>query len=158
MAWNSSSKDLDAAAFTLLSFLAYLCYRREGDKAYWWYGASVFLFLFGVAGKLSVATFPAVLLALDLFVEKRPLKQSLLDKIPYLVVGVVIALGAASAQPPTGNRPDAYVLAAALLQNLWLLTGFGSYVIDRVPPDPNRRMALQFAATVLLLAAFCGPL
>ena len=158
IAWISSRKDIIAAAFTLPSFLAYLCYRREGDKAYWWYGASVFLFLFGVAGKLSVATFPAVLLALDLFVEKRPLKQSLLDKIPYLVVGVVIALGAASAQPPTGNRPDAYVLAAALLQNLWLLTGFESYVIDRVPPDPNRGMALQFAATVLLLAAFGAPL
>jgi len=86
------SQGLVAAAFTLLSFLAYLCYRREGDKAYWWYGASVFLFLLGVAGKLSVATFPAILLALDLFVEKRPLKRSLLDKVPFLVVGVVIAL------------------------------------------------------------------
>ena len=158
IAWISSRKDLVAAVFTLLSFLAYLCYRREGGKAYWWYGASVFLFLLGVAGKLSVATFPAALLALDLFVEKRPLKQSLLDKVPFLVVGVVIALGAASAQPATGNRPDAYVLAAALLQNFWLLTGFGSYVVFHVPPDPTRGMALQFPAAVLLLAAFAAPL
>jgi len=158
IAWISSRKDLVAAAFTLLSFLAYLCYRREGDKAYWWYGASVFLFLLGVAGKLSVATFPAVLLALDLFVEKRPLKRSLLDKVPFFVVGVVIALGAASVQPPTGNRPDAYVLATALLQNLWLLTGFGSYVVFHVPPDPTRGMALQFPAAVLLLAVFAAPL
>ena len=158
IAWISNRKDVLAAAFTLPSFLAYLCYRREGDKAYWWYGASVFLFLLGVAGKLSVATFPAVLLALDLFVEKRPLKQSLLDKVPFLLVGVVIALGAASAQPPTGNRPDAYVLAAALLQNLWLLTGFGSYVVFHVPPDPTRGMALQFPAAVLLLAVFAAPL
>ena len=74
------------------------------------------------------------------------------------MVGVVIALGAASAQPPTGNRPDAYVLAASLLQNLWLLTGFGSYVIFHVPPDPNKGMALQFPAAVFLLAAFAGPL
>ena len=158
IAWISNRKDIIAAAFTLPSFLCYLCYRREGEKAYWWYGASLFLFLLGVAGKLSVATFPAVLLALDLFVEKRPLKQSLLDKVPFLMVGVVIALGAASAQPPTGNRPDAYVLAASLLQNLWLLTGFGSYVIFHVPPDPNKGMALQFPAAVLLLAAFAGPL
>jgi len=158
IAWISNRKDIIAAAFTLPSFLAYLCYRREGDKAYWWYGASVFLFLLGVAGKLSVATFPAVLLAFDLFVEKRPLKQSLLDKVPFLVVGVVIALGAASAQPPTGNRLDPYVLAASLLQNLWLLTGFGSYVIFHVPPDPNKGMALQFPAAVLLVAAFAGPL
>ena len=158
IAWISNRKDLVAAVFTLLSFLAYLCYRREGDKAYWWYGASVFMFLLGVAGKLSVATFPAVLLALDLFVEKRPLKRSLLDKVPFFVVGVVIALGAASAQPPTGNRPDAYVLATSLLQNLWLLTGFGSYVVFHVPPDPTRGMALQFPAAVLLLAVFAAPL
>src|ERR1041385_4890875 len=180
IAWISSRKDLVAAAFTLLSFLTYLCYRREGDKSavpdssepalsgrarrtvraktYWWYGASVFLFLLGVAGKLSVATFPAVLLALDLFVEKRPLKQSLLDKVPFLVIGLVIALGAASAQPPTGNRPDAYVLAASLLQNLWLLTGFGSYVIFHVPPDPHKAVALQFPAAMFLLGAFAAPL
>jgi tetratricopeptide (TPR) repeat protein len=158
IAWISNRKDIIAAAFTLPSFLAYLCYRRQGDKAYWWYGASVFLFLLGVAGKLSVATFPAVLLALDLFVEKRPLKQSLLDKVPFFVVGVVIALGAASAQPPTGNRPDPYVLANALLQNLWLLSGFGSYVVFHVPPDPHKGMALQFPAAVLLLAVFAGPL
>jgi tetratricopeptide (TPR) repeat protein len=158
IAWISNRKDILAAAFTLPSFLAYLCYRREGDKAYWWYGASVFLFLLGVAGKLSVATFPAVLLALDLFVEKRPLKHSLLDKVPFLVVGVVVTLGAAFAQPPTGNRPDPYVLAASLLQNLWLLTGFGSYVVFHVPPDPTRGMALQFPAAVLLLAVFAGPL
>jgi len=69
IAWISNRKDIIAAAFTLLTLLAYLCYRREGDKAYWWYGASVSLFLLGVADKLSVATFPAVLLALDLFVE-----------------------------------------------------------------------------------------
>jgi tetratricopeptide (TPR) repeat protein len=158
IAWISNRKDVVAAVFTLPSFLAYLCYRREGDKAYWWYGASLFLFLLGVAGKLSVATFPAVLLALDLFVEKRPLKQSLLDKVPFFLVGVVIALGAASAQPPSGNRPDAYVLAAALLQNLWLLSGFGSYVVFHVPPDPTKGMALQFLAAVLLLAVFAAPL
>src|SRR5436309_3057320 len=104
--WVSSRKDLVAAAFTLLSFLAYLCYRREGDKAYWWYGASVFLFLLGVAGKLSVATFPAVLLALDLFVEKRPLKSSLWDKVPFVALAAVIALAAAGAQPSTGHRPN----------------------------------------------------
>lgn len=158
IAWISSRKDVVAAAFTLPSFLAYLCYRREGDKAYWWYGASVFLFLLGVAGKLSVATFPAVLLALDLFVEKRPLKPSLLDKVPFLLIAVVIALVAASAQPPTGNRPDAYVLAASLLENLWLLTGCGSYVVFHLPPDPTKGMALQFSAAVFLLAVFAGPL
>src|SRR5437667_3546396 len=64
VAWISSRKDLVAAAFALPSLLAYLRYRRGGAAAARWYAASLFLFLLALAGKLSVATFPAVFLAL----------------------------------------------------------------------------------------------
>src|SRR5439155_23489190 len=57
VAWISSRKDLVATAFALPSFLAYLKYRNAaGSKR--WYVISLLLFLFAVAGKLSVATFP----------------------------------------------------------------------------------------------------
>ena len=135
IAWISSRKDLVAAAFALPSLLAYLCYRRGGPTARRWYIASLVLFLLAVAGKLSVATFPAVLLAYDLFVEKRPLSRSLWDKVPFVLGAGLIALVVTSAQPSMGNRPNPYVLSVALLQNLWLLTGFGHYVIYRVPPN-----------------------
>ena len=126
VAWISSRKDLVATAFALPSLLAYLKYRNEKSKA--WYIISVLLFLIAVAGKLSVATFPAVFLAYDYFVEKRPLARSLIDKIPFVAVAVIIAVAAASAQPSMGHRPDPYVLSAALAQNFWLLSGFGNYV------------------------------
>jgi hypothetical protein len=158
IAWISSRKDLVAVAFALPSLLAYLRYRRGGPTAQRWYMASLLLFLFAVAGKLSVATFPAVFLAFDLFVEKRSLARSLLDKVPFLVAAGAIAIVVASAQPPTGHRPDPYVLFVALLQNVWLLSGFGRYVIYRVPPDPSAGMALQFVAGMLLLAVFAAPL
>src|SRR5207247_9816823 len=118
----------------LASWLAFLRCRLGGPKAFCWYGISLILFLLSVAGKLSVATFPAVLLALDLFVEHRPFFRSFPDKLPFVLAGGLIAVVVAMAQSPTGNRPDAYVLSAALLENLWLLSGFGSYVIYRVPP------------------------
>src|SRR5437660_1056144 len=73
IAWISSRKDLVAAAFALPSLLAYLRYRQGGSAARRWYVAAVLLFLVAVAGKLSVATFPGVLVAYDLFVERRPL-------------------------------------------------------------------------------------
>jgi hypothetical protein len=158
IAWISSRKDLVAAAFVLPSLLAYLRYRRGGTNQRWWYIASVLLFLLAVAGKLSVATFPAVFLALDVFVEKRPVFRSLIDKVPFLLVAALVALVAASAQPPTGNRPNPYVLFVALLQNLWLLTGFGDYVVFRVPPDPMASAVLQLGAAVLLLGMFAAPL
>jgi hypothetical protein len=158
IAWISSRKDLVAVAFALPSLLAYLRYRRGGPTARRWYVASLLLFLFAVAGKLSVATFPAVFLAFDLFVEKRSLARSLLDKVPFLIAAGAIAIVVASAQPPTGNHPDPYVFSAALLQNLWLLSGLGRYVIYRVPPDPSAGIALQLAAVVFLLAVFTAPL
>jgi len=158
IAWISSRKDLVATAFALPSLLGYLCYRRGGPTARRWYIASLVLFLFAVAGKLSVATFPAVFLVYDLFVERRPLSRSLWDKVPFVVGAGLIALAVTSAQPSMGNRPSPYVLAAALVQNVWLLTGFGSYILYRVPPNATAGTMLELAAILFLIAVFAAPL
>ena len=152
-----SRKDLVAAAFALPSLLAYLRYRQGGSAAIKWYVASVLLFLLAVAGKLSVATFPAVLLAHDLFIERRPLTRSLLDKVPFLVVTGMIALVVASAQPSTGVHPSPNGFLVALVQNLWLLTGFGTYVIYRTPFG-STSLLLQFISVAILIAIFVAPL
>jgi hypothetical protein len=157
IAWISSRKDLVAAAFALPSLLAYLRYRQGGSAAIKWYVASVLLFLLAVAGKLSVATFPAVFLVHDLFIERRPLRRSLLDKVPFLVAAGMIALIVASAQPPTGAHPSPQSLLAALVQNLWLLTGFGTYVIYRTPFG-STSLLLQFISVAILIAIFVAPL
>ena len=158
IAWVASRKDLVAAAFALPSFLAYLRYRQGGANARWWYICSLALFLFAVAGKLSVVTFPAVFVAHDLFVEKRPLARSLLDKVPFVVASAVFALIVTSAQPPTGHRPMPYDMLAAFAQSGWLLTGFGTYVMYRIPPNPNAGALLQIAGAAMLLAMFAAPL
>ena len=154
VAWISSRKDLVAAAFALPSFLAYLRYRNEASKK--WYVISLLLFLVALAGKLSVATFPVVFFAHDYFVEKRPLRGSIVDKIPFLIAGLIIALAAASAQPSMGHRPDPYVLSAALLQNFSLMTGFASYVVYRVPPETTQ-IILQIGGILFLIAVFVAP-
>jgi hypothetical protein len=157
VAWISSRKDLVATAFALPSFLAYLRYRNGGKGARKWYLFSLLLFLVAVAGKLSVATFPAVFLAYDFFIEKRPFARSIVDKIPFLIAALIIALAAASAQPSMGHRPDPYVLSAALLQNFWLLTGFASYVLYRVPPETTQ-IVLKIGGALFLILVFLGPL
>jgi hypothetical protein len=157
IAWVASRKDLVAAAFALPSFVAYLQYRQGGANARRWYISSLALFLFAVAGKLSVATFPAVFVAHDLFVEKRPLARSLLDKVPFVVAAAVFAVIVASAQPPTGHRPMPYAVLAAFAQSGWLLTGFGRYVIYRIPPNQPAETPLQIAAALLLVALFAMP-
>ena len=55
-----------------------------------------------------------------------------------------------------GHTPDPYVLSASLIQNLWLLTGFGSYVIYRVPPETTQ-IIWKIAGALFLIAAFVAP-
>ena len=155
VAWISSRKDLVAAAFILPSLLAYLEYRKSDAKT--WHIISILLFLFALLGKLSVAAFPAVLLALDLFVEKRALLRSLIDKIPYLIAAIIIAVAVAHVQLKSGVHPDVSVWAKAFAQSMWLLTGIGNYVIYRVRPEQGN-ILLEVVGTIILLALFLLPL
>jgi hypothetical protein len=155
VAWISSRKDLVAAAFLLPSFLAYLKYRQRGGIA--WYLASLLLFLLALLGKLSVVAFPAVLLSLDLFIEKRPLRRSIADKIPFVLLALVLALAVQHAQPETGAEPDISMRAASFMHGIWLLTGLGNYVLYRIPPAEGSAFA-QPAGAIFLLALFMFPL
>jgi len=157
VAWISSRKDLVATAFALPSLLAYLQYRKGDSSSTKWYIMSVFLFLLAILGKVSVATFPAIFLAIDLFVEKRSFKNSLIDKIPFIAITVIIALIVFAAQPASGNRFDPYVFSITLGQSFWLLTGFGNYVIYRLRPE-EAGMAFKLVSVLLLLLLFAAPL
>jgi hypothetical protein len=154
IAWISSRKDLVAAAFLLPSFLAYLKYRQTLGST--WYIISLLLFLFALLGKLSVAAFPAVLLAVDLFIEKRPLRRSIADKIPFFVLAAMLAIAVAHAQPSTGVQADIGMRMKAFAQSGWLLTGLGSYVLYRMPPAGVSGW-LQIAGVIVLIALFLLP-
>jgi protein O-mannosyl-transferase len=155
VAWISSRKDLVAAVFVLPCVLAYLKYRQRG--AIGWYIASLLLFLFALLGKLSVASFPAVLMVLDLVLEKRPLSRSIIDKTPFLFLAALVAVAVQHAQPSTGLQPDLAMHAKAFVQSLWLLTGLGNYVIYRVPPAPGGTLS-QLVWLGILLGLFVLPL
>lgn len=155
VAWISSRKDLVAAAFVLPCFLAYLKYRHCGKIT--WYVASLLLFLLALLGKLSVVAFPVVLFSFDLFVEKRPFRRSIVDKLPFLLLAGFIAIAVQRAQPGTGAQPDISIHAASFVQSLWLLTGLGNYVLYRVQPANGTALA-QFAGAMFLLALFMFPL
>ena len=155
VAWISSRKDLVAAAFLLPCVLTYLKYRQRGLIG--WYCASLLLFLLSLLGKLSVAAFPAVLLALDMFVEKRPLARSLIDKIPFLILGIFVAVAVEHAQPGTGVEPDMGMRAKAFAQAMWLLTGLGNYVLYRLQPESGSSW-FQLAEGIFLTCLFLLPL
>jgi hypothetical protein len=131
VAWIASRKDLVSTFFALPCLIAYLEGRRRHSRA--WYLASVGLFALAIAGKLSVVVLPGVFLLFDLLVERRRGWGLLLDKVPYGLVSIFFALRVMGAQPPPFRELDAIGLIAVLGEFLWLLTGFGEYVIFR--PD-----------------------
>jgi hypothetical protein len=155
VAWISSRKDLVAAAFVLPCLLAYLKYRQRG--AIGWYTVSLLMFLFALLGKLSAVAFPAVLLSLDLFIEKRPLRRSIVDKIPFVLFAIAVAVAVQSAQPGTGAQPDISVRAKSFAQAMWLLIGLGNYVLYRASPANGTALA-QVTGPIFLAALFLFPL
>jgi hypothetical protein len=113
-----------------------------------WYAATIFAFLVASAGKQSVLLLPAVLLLWDGLVEKRRGWLTLADKVPFGLITVFFGWMTWHAQPGTNQTAHVFVLADTVLTNLWLLTGFGSYVTYRVAPDPAAWSALGRAAVL----------
>src|SRR5207302_10315906 len=73
------------------------------------------------------------------------------------VIAGVIVLVVDSAQPSTGVHPSPDGFLAALVEDLLLLTGFGTYVIYRTPFGSTSLM-LQFISVAILIAVFVAPL
>ena len=178
VAWISSRKDLVATGFAAISMACYLKYRssrrEEADskktrdktlltsaatkiwtrKSAWWYAGSVLSFLLASAGKQSVLLLPLGMLVWDLLVERRRNWGMLADKIPFGIVVLFFGWMTMQAQPPTRMPHNLFVMAGAELTNLWLLSGFGKYVLYRSAPDPAAWSALArcgiIAAAVLV--------
>ncbi|MFH1218867.1 MAG: hypothetical protein V1694_00205 [Candidatus Eisenbacteria bacterium] len=131
--WIASRKDLVAAVFALAAVLAWLQYRRPSHHRAGWYIASVVCFALAAAGKLSVVVLPVILAGFDSFVEGRRGRHLILDKLPLVAVAFAFALPTFGAQPATRESLSLLQLGQAVTSCLWLLTGFGTYVIYRTP-------------------------
>jgi hypothetical protein len=165
VAWISSRKDLVATGFAVLSMGCYILWRRGAGKPgalkshHWWYAASLVSFLVASAAKQSVLLLPAVMLVWDVLFEKRRSWQMFVDKVPFGMMTIFFGLMTWGAQPSTKQELKAFGLAATELTNLWLLTGFGQYVLYRPAPDPAAwsqiiRLALVVVAVVFWIVPF----
>jgi hypothetical protein len=115
-----------------------------------WYSACVLAFVVASAAKQSVLLLPVVMLAWDIFAERRRSWRLVADKIPFGLVALFFGWMTWQAQPATGQALRPFVLAATQFANLWLLTGLGNYALYRAAPDPS---AWSAAARVALIVA-----
>jgi hypothetical protein len=184
VAWLSSRKDLVATGFALLSMTCFVLWRRRVNarmaavgpesapnpgrpassarrewRAAFWYIATLLCFLVASAAKQSVLLLPGVMVCWDVLVDKRRNWRMLADKIPFALISVCFGLMTWKAQPSTNQASSAFVLATIELTNLWLLTGFGQYVLFRPAPDPAVwNQAIRFVMILSAILVWPVPL
>jgi tetratricopeptide (TPR) repeat protein len=87
--WASGLKDILSAFFFLLSSVLYLRYREVDHKGL--YTLSIIAFLCALFSKVSIIVLPVLLLLHDWY-EHRPLRESVYEKIPYIVLSIVFGI------------------------------------------------------------------
>lgn len=135
VAWVAERRDVLSGFFLLLALLAYLRFIDGGAGRTRWYGASLLLTLFSLLSKAAGMTLAPVLVVLDVFPLGRlswdvrrwrepGAKKVLMEKIPFLLLGLGAAVMAGRAQIQSNAAPplDAYAhLGARLIQAGYVL-------------------------------------
>ncbi len=145
VAWATERRDVLSGLFILSTILCYLRAAAADGAAYRrWLGAAVLFYAFSLLSKSIGMTLPLVLLVLDVYplgrLEARPARwlqpaarRVLLEKLPFVLLGVTFGIIALVAQKATGAlTPVAkYGLAFRLAQGLF---GIAFYLWKTVFP------------------------
>jgi len=109
--WISGRKDLLYTFFYLASTLLYLSYlEKKKGCARLHYSASCILFVCSLLSKSSAVTLPAVLFLIDYYRMRKFSAKIVIDKIPFIILSIILGLWAIKGQHDAGNFSDFGVL------------------------------------------------
>ena len=90
VAWITERKDVLYGLFFLASLVLYTLFRQTKKQQY--YILSLLLFVLSLLSKIQAVTLPLVLIIIDYLQEKRFFSRQLLNKIPFLVLSLIIGI------------------------------------------------------------------
>ncbi|MEN9281870.1 MAG: hypothetical protein RL594_805 [Bacteroidota bacterium] len=96
VAWASERKDVLYTLFLLLSLLSYIRYVQGRQLAF--LGLSLFAFIASCLSKAMAVPLPLALVLVDYWYDRKIDARSILEKVPFLAVSLVIGLLAISIQ------------------------------------------------------------
>lgn len=130
--WVTARKDVLSGFFSLLAILMYLKSEDAGTQVrdLVFRTAAVAAFLLAMLSKATVVALPLALLALDVLVRKKSLRETILRLLPWFAVSAILTWPAMSAQPmpewlkeliPLWKRPllAAYALVFYVGKVVW---------------------------------------
>ena len=131
VAWVSGLKDLLYTAFFLGSCIFYINFTKSGKRSE--YLVALLLFLLAMLSKAMAAPLPFVLILIDFFRGRKITLRSLSEKVPFLIIAVILGIVAVIAQKSSDfiQEPGAY----SMLQRI-AFAGFGftAYLVKLVLP------------------------
>lgn len=94
VAWVAGRKDMLYGFFFLLAWLFYLRYKESGRTSN--YLIALVLFTFSLLSKVQAITLPFILIISDYILAGNLTRRSLLDKIPFILLSLIIGIVAIS--------------------------------------------------------------
>jgi tetratricopeptide (TPR) repeat protein len=88
--WISELKNVLSTTFFLAGVLSYLNFTERSKKSD--YALCFFYFILGCLSKSSVVVFPIALICLDILLQKKISFKFLINKIPFIIISIVIGL------------------------------------------------------------------
>jgi len=169
VAWISERKTLLATFFALLSILAYLRHtRRPGRKSL---VLSIVLYLAALLAKPTTLPLPILLLLLDIWPLKRLSARTAIEKAPYFVIAIGMAIitylsqaNTAIAALPGASSPARTPLVIAhniglyLTQFLWPVRVSGHYLFPANLSISEPAVLRGVIVTVLILTGLAVSL
>lgn len=106
VAWISERKDVLYTFFYLLATLKYFEYRNAETNSVKLYASVFLLFLCSLLSKSAAVVFPITLLLLDIYIDKKVVLASLINKIPFFVLSAIFGFVALRSQGDDGALSD----------------------------------------------------
>lgn len=102
VAWISSRKDVLMLPFLCASAIFHLKHLELNRKISRFYFLGLLFFIGAMLSKQIAITLPILLLAYELLIRRRKWRSAILDKLPYLILGALLAYVAFQAQAGAG--------------------------------------------------------
>ena len=101
VAWISERKDVLFSFFFLSAIISYLYYIFKNNNR-WYYGWSIILFILSCLSKGMAVVFPCILMIVDYLTGRGISRNTLKEKIPYVLTSLVFGVLAVIAQHAAG--------------------------------------------------------
>jgi len=162
VAWAAELKDLLYTFFFLASWIFYMKYLKEFQKKF--IVLALLLFLLSLLSKAMAASLPAVLILTDYFKGRKINLKSLLDKVPFFILAIILGIVAVMAQKSSDAIQD--IATYSFFQRIvFACYGFISYLIKLVLPTNlmayypypvGGNIPIQFYSYTLILLLLFG--